>query len=226
MPIGPIFDPHRVAEGASGAEAPDQSGAVRVLVADGRPVVRDGLQALLELAPGFEAVGAVADGDALMRAAGDLRPHVVLLDMRLPGRDTLALIGRLGREHPGLAVLLFAERASSQQAAAAVAAGANGLVLKTAPVADLFAALVDAAGGGVVIDRDLAPEAGAGSVLTSREIEVVRLLAAGLTNREISRSLFISLATVRRHVETIRRKLGTSSRAAAVGEALRRGLLD
>jgi DNA-binding NarL/FixJ family response regulator len=149
-----------------------------------------------------------------------------LLDIRLAGADTLALVERLSRDHPELPVLLFAERASSEDAARAVASGANGLLLKTAPVADLLKALVDAAGGGVVIDQDLAPTGRLGAVLTSREIEVVRLLAGGLTNREISRALFISLATVRRHVESIRRKLGTSSRAAAVGEALRRGFVD
>ncbi|HEX8771126.1 MAG TPA: response regulator transcription factor [Acidimicrobiales bacterium] len=201
----------------------DRLASVRVLVADDQPVVRDGVGLLLEAVDGFETVGSVATCEELLRAVRDLTPDVILLDIGPEGDDCLRTSQRLKLRHPEVAVLLFPTRATGDQVRRALACGANGILLKDAPVPEVLESISTVAHGGVVVGADLA-EPGS-SQLSRREREVLRLLADGLSNRDISRSLFISVGTTKRHVENISRKLGTTNRAAAVAEALRRGLV-
>jgi DNA-binding NarL/FixJ family response regulator len=201
-----------------------QLASVRVAVADDQPVVREGISLLLDAIDGFETVACVGTCDELMRAARELTPDVILLDIGPEGDDCLATGQRLKLRHPDVAVLVFPASATDEHVERALALGASGIVLKDAPTPEVLDAIVTVAQGGIVVGRDLAPPSGS-SLLSSREKEVVGLLAAGLSNRDISRSLFISVGTTKRHVENIAKKLGTSNRASAAAEAIRRGLV-
>ena len=192
-------------------------------MADDQPVVREGIGLLLGAIDEFEVVGSAADCDELLLAVRDLRPDVVLLDIGAQGDDCLALSQRLKLRNPGVGVLLFPAEVAGGQVQRALACGANGVLLKNAPVPEVLEAITTVAHGGVALGADLIEADSPG--LSPREREVLRLMAAGLSNREISHSLFISIGTTKSHLESIARKLGTSHRAAAVAEAIRRGLV-
>ena len=208
-----------------GGAQPDED--VRVLIADDQPVVREGFSLLLDAVDGFHAVGCVSDCDELVNAVKEHEPDVVLLDMCLGGEEGLVVIQRVKARHPDVAVLLFPTDIAEASLKQALACGINGVMLKNAPVQEILESINKVAGGTFVLGRDLAApsESSEPSQLSSREREVLRLLADGLSNREISQSLFISVATTKSHLENIARKLGTSHRAAAVAEAIRRGLV-
>ncbi|WCE02499.1 response regulator transcription factor (plasmid) [Streptomyces sp. HUAS 31] len=213
------------------------SGApVRLLLVDDHTVVRAGLRALLGGEPGFEVVGETGDASDGVRLAERLRPDVVLMDLRLPGgagpaSDGVDATRRLLAAVPGTRVVMFTGYGSQSDVRRAVEAGATGYVLKAGPPAELLRAVRIAAAGGM----GLAPEAAKHLVghlmrpepaFTGREIEVVRLLAHGLSNRGIADALFLAEATVKSHLIRIYRKLGSSNRASTVKEAIRLGLVE
>ncbi|MFF9776421.1 response regulator [Streptomyces sp. NPDC013978] len=216
---------------------PDGS-ALRVLIVDDHVVVRAGLRALLTGEPGFDVVGETGDGEEAVRLTARLRPDVVLMDLRLtddtapgPRADGLAATRRIAAETPGSRVVVLTSSGTRGDVVRAMEAGARGYVLKAGPPEELFRAVRAAAAGGT----GLAPEAAGhlaghladpGTVLSDREIEVVRLLALGHSNRSIAASLFLSEATVKTHLVRVYRKLGTENRASTVSEAVRRGLLE
>lgn len=193
-------------------------------MADDQPVVREGVGLLLDAVDGFETVGRVASCEELLVAVRELTPDVVLLDIGPAGDECLALSQRLMLRHPDVGVLLFPAEASDEHVGRALAAGARGVVLKNSPAPEVLEALVTVAQGGVAVGADLRDRSDDGG-LSTREREVVQLLAAGMSNRDISRTLFISMGTTKRHVENIARKLGTTNRASAAAEAIRRGLV-
>jgi DNA-binding NarL/FixJ family response regulator len=197
---------------------------VRVLVADDQPVVREGLSMLLEAVDGFDVLGCPTGCEEMLREIRETLPDVVLLDMCVEGEDGVTMIQRIKLRHAGVGVLLFPSSISDDSLGRALACGVNGVILKNAPVPEVLEALTVVARGGSVLGPDLAGPSEA-SLFSRREREVLRLMAAGLNNREIGRSLFISLGTTKSHVESIARKMGTSHRAAAVAEAFRRGLV-
>lgn len=197
---------------------------VRVLVAEDQPVVREGFGLLLEAVEGFEVAGCVADCDELLRVLSAQPTDVVLLDMRLGGEEGLVVTQRIKLRHPEVGVLLFPTDIADEPLERALACGVNGVMLKSAPVPEVLDAIAEVARGGFVLGRDLAAPSES-SRLSPREREVLRLLAEGMSNREIGRTLFISVGTTKSHLESIARKLGTSHRAAAVAEAIRRGLV-
>lgn len=197
---------------------------VRVLVADDQPVVREGFSMLLDAVHGFTVVGCPLDCDELLVMASNREADVVLLDMCLDSGDGEEFTQSIKRRHPGVAILLFLHGIAEEPLERALASGVNGVILKDAPVTEVLEAIRAVAGGAHVLGRDLvAPSEG--SQFSPREREVLRLLADGLNNRQISRALFISLSTTKTHLENIARKLGTTHRAAAVAEAIRRGLV-
>ncbi|ADJ47266.1 two-component system response regulator [Amycolatopsis mediterranei S699] len=208
---------------------------LRLLIADDHAVVRAGLRALLEGEEGFEVAGEASSGEDAVRLAGQLVPDVVLMDLRFAGVnqgiDGVEAIRRLAIAAPGVPVVMLTSYAGRADAVRALGAGARGYVLKAGPPEELFRAVRSAAAGGL----GLAPEIVDGLVgqvvspdpdLTTREIEVIRLLASGRSNRAIAEALFLSEATVKTHLVRIYRKLGADNRAAAVSEAVRRGLLE
>lgn len=212
---------------------------LRIVIVDDHTVVRAGLRALLEGEPGFEVVGETGDGTDAVDLAARLRPDVVLMDLRLTdsgrspdGVDGIVATRRILAGTPGVRVVMLTSYGRTADVLRAVEAGARGYVLKAGPPEELFRAVRAAAAGGMA----LAPEAAAGvvghaverpgPVLSEREIEVVRLLAEGHSNRAIAGALFLAEATVKTHLVRIYRKLGTENRAATVSEAVRLGLIE
>ena len=205
---------------------------MKVLLVDDHVVVRAGLRALLEGEPGFEVVGETGDGGTAIRLALDLQPDLVLMDLRLAagGMDGIEATRRLAGLMPGVKIVVLTSHGTRTDVALALAAGARGYVLKAGPPDELFRALRTVHEGGTGIAQEavglLVDEVTSPSTLLSdREVEVVRLLAGGRSNREIASELFLSEATVKTHLVRIYRKLGSTNRAGAITEALRRGLV-
>jgi DNA-binding NarL/FixJ family response regulator len=207
------------------------SGMVRVLLVDDHPVVRAGLRTLLDASGRIEVVGEAGTGEDGVRLARDLRPDVVLMDLRLGGGlDGVGATAALGRLDPAPRVLILTTYDTDADILRAVEAGAAGYLLKDADTDDLVAAVRAAARGETVlaprvarrlVDRLHSPR----PELSARELEVLSLVAEGLPNRAIARRLFISEATVKSHLVHAFTKLGADSRIGAVNEARRRGLL-
>ncbi|MGI5287389.1 response regulator [Nonomuraea polychroma] len=200
---------------------------VRLLIADDHPIVRDGLRAALGSRPGLEIVGEAADGEQAVRLSAELRPDVVLMDLRMPGMDGVAAIRRLHGTGPRVLVLTTFDT----DVLPALEAGASGYLLKDAPPEELERAVLATHRGETVLAPAAAGRLAAQvrkpsrGTLSARELEVLRLVAGGATNKEAAARLFISEASVKTHLLHIYAKLDVRDRAAAVSEAYRRGLL-
>ncbi len=211
------------------------AGAKRLclLLVDDHPVVRTGLRGMFESDPGFSVVGEAADGAEGVARVVDLRPDVVLMDLQMPVVDGVEAIRRI-RALPGPPpVLVLTTYDSDVQILRAIEAGAAGYLLKDSPRDTLFAAVRSAAAGGSPLAPTVAARllgrmtaGGGGETLTLRELEVVRLVARGASNREIARDLRISEATVKTHLLKIFDKLGVADRTSAVTTAMERGLIE
>ncbi|SFG52267.1 response regulator transcription factor [Streptomyces mirabilis] len=208
---------------------------LRLLIADDHVVVRAGLRALLDGEPDLEVVGEAGSGEEAVQLALGLAPDVMLMDLRFAnaGRsiDGIAATRRLAAEVPGLPVVMLTSYSARVDVVRALEAGARGYVLKAGPPDELFRAVRSAAAGGVGLAPEIVGElvgqvVGLRTDLTQREVDVVRLMSEGHSNRSIAESLFLSEATIKTHLVRIYRKLGVDKRAAAVSEAARRGLLD
>lgn len=210
--------------------------SLRVLIADDHEVVRAGLKSMFAAERDFEIVAEADDGDEAVRLALRHRPQVVLMDIRMPGSDGLAALGRLRTEMPEIAVIMFTGHDNPTYAARAIALGAAGYLVKTASGADVISAIRQAAAGQSLWSRDglrrmtgalSTPRAGdeLEAPLTRRESEVLRQLALGLSNKEIGQAMEISYETVKEHVQHILRKLGVADRTQAAVWAVRKGLV-
>lgn len=208
---------------------------IRLLIVDDHPVVRTGLRHLFETQPGFAVTGEAADGAAAVEAVATDRPDIVLMDLRMPVMDGVEAIRRIRALADPPPVLVLTTYDSDVQILAAIEAGAAGYLLKDAPREILFSSVLSAVAGG----SPLAPTVAARLVhrlgnraaralepLTPRELDVVRLVARGSSNREIARDLRISQATVKTHLLSIFEKLGVADRTSAVVTALERGLIQ
>ncbi|QMU75948.1 response regulator transcription factor [Streptacidiphilus sp. PB12-B1b] len=210
---------------------------IRVLLVDDHPVVRRGLRALLEELPELEPVGEAADGDEALRLlnrlrqAGGPRPDVVLMDLQMgAGMNGVEATRRITALPDPPSVLVLTVYSTDADILAAVEAGATGYLLKDAPPEELAAAVRAAARGETVLAPPVAARlmgrVRAGRpALSPRETEILELLAEGLANRQISKRLFISEATVKTHLVHVYDKLGVDSRTAAVAAAISSGLL-
>ncbi|GAA4487606.1 response regulator transcription factor [Actinoallomurus oryzae] len=206
-------------------------GPIRLLIADDHPVVRDGLSSMFAREPGFEVVGEAGDGAEAVRLAEELRPDVILMDLRMPGMDGVTAIAELARQGTAARVLVLTTYDTDSHVLPAIEAGATGYLLKDAPRSELLRAVRAAAHGEAVLSPSVASRLmnrvrtpGSGP-LSRREIEVLELVAAGCTNRQAAARLFITEATVKTHLLHIYDKLDVGDRAAAVAEAYNRGLL-
>ena len=204
---------------------------IRLLIADDHPVVRDGLSGMFARDPGFEVLGEAGDGTEAIRLAQALSPDVILMDLRMPGMDGLTAITELARRGITARVLVLTTYDTDSYVVPAIEAGATGYLLKDAPRDELLRAVRAAAHGQAVLSPSVAtrlmsrvrkPDT---KPLSRRELEILKLVAAGTTNRDAAAKLLISEATVKTHLLNIYAKLGVSDRAAAVGEAFNRGLL-
>ena len=224
---------------------------VTVVVADDQSAVGEGLVLLLGTLPGISVAGQASDGDAAVDLVARTRPQVVLMDLNMPGCDGVAATRRITAEHPGTRVVVLTTYADDESIIGALQAGALGYLTKDATRAEIGRALRAAAAGQAVLDPDVqrrllsaaarAPEmpappgapgspggAGSGEAedLTPREAEVLRLIAAGQSNREIARTLFVSEATVKTHVNRIFAKTASRDRAQAIRYAYTHGYAD
>jgi DNA-binding NarL/FixJ family response regulator len=208
---------------------------IRVLVVDDHPVVRRGLRAMVDELPEVTAVGEAADGaaalDLLAALPADRRPDVVLMDLQMgTGMHGVEATRRITALPDPPAVLVLTTYSTDADILAAVEAGATGYLLKDAPPEDLAAAIQATARGETVLAPPVAARllgrvrAGRPS-LSPREAEILQLLAEGLPNRQISKRLFISEATVKTHLVHIYDKLGVDSRTSAVAAGLTAGLI-
>jgi DNA-binding NarL/FixJ family response regulator len=201
---------------------------IRVLIVDDHPIVRDGLRAAFEGADDVEVAGEAADGAEAIALATAIGPDVVLMDLRMPGMDGVTAIGRLRGSGPRVLVLATFDT----DVLPALEAGASGYLLKDAPPEELVRAVrathrgetvLAPAAAGRLAEHVRRPARGA---LSDRELQVLRLVAGGATNREAASGLFISEASVKTHLVHIYAKLDVADRAAAVGEAYRRSILS
>ena len=207
---------------------------IRVLIADDHMVVREGLRAILDAAPDLLPVGEATDGAEAVRLVGETAPDVILMDLRMPGMDGIEAIRRIKALHPDAQVVILTTYDDDDHIVRGLRAGARGYLLKVTGRNVLFEAIRAAARGesllpSEVVDKVVANLQGPRPVetgkLSSREGQVLALLAQGAANKEIARELGISERTVKAHVTSIFNKLGASSRAEAVAIALRSGLL-
>jgi DNA-binding NarL/FixJ family response regulator len=208
------------------------AGQIRVLIADDHEIVRRGLRAVLELDPALEVVGDAATGMQAVRLAHRLRPDVVVMDLVMPELDGVAATEVIRRELPDTKVLVLTSMLEDASVTGAVRAGAIGYLLKDTSAAELRRAIKSAAEGQLQLSprvaarlmREVAgPERP--DALSARELEVLRLLARGLANKEIARELGIAEKTVKTHVSGILGKLGLQSRTQAALHAARVGLV-
>ncbi len=205
--------------------------SIGVLIVDDHPVVRDGLKGMFAREPGFTVVGEASDGDEALAKAAVLLPDVVLMDLRMPGVGGVEAIELLAARGIPSWVLVLTTFDTEVDVLPAIEAGATGYLLKDAPRQELLRAVRAAAQGEAVLSPAIATRLlgqvrrPAGEMVSERELEVLRLVARGSTNRETADRLFISEATVKTHLLHIYAKLGVNDRASAVAAAYDRGLL-
>ncbi|MFQ5576869.1 MAG: response regulator [Anaerolineae bacterium] len=217
------------------------SGAIKVLLADDHVVVRAGTRQLIERHPDITVIGEASNGHEAVQLAADLTPDVVVMDVRMPGVSGIEATKRIKAEHPTMAVLVLTAHDDDEYVFALLQAGANGYLLKTAEADELVKAIRTVVGGQLALTPTVAgkvvsqftsgktlpdvlssiqPDYGG---LTGREMDILRLVGKGLTNKEIGRTLYISDRTVQAHLSNIFSKLNVSSRTEAVMHAVRRG---
>lgn len=204
---------------------------IRVLVADDHAVVRAGIVSLLEAEDGIEVVGEAVDGEDAVGRALALRPDLVVMDVRMPKLTGDQATARIREQAPEVRVLVLTTYESDASILAAIEAGASGYLLKAAPAEELVAGVRSVAAGEVALSPAIAAQLvtrmrePAPAALTPRETEVLRLVAEGLSNRQIGERLFLGEATVKTHLLRTFEKLGVNDRTRAVTLAMERGLL-
>jgi two-component system nitrate/nitrite response regulator NarL len=209
---------------------------VRVVVADDHPLFREGIERAVRERPELELVAAAAEGREALATIRDLEPHVAVLDLRLPGLDGLQILNAVVRDGMPSRVLFLSASGDPELVYRAVQMGAAGYFRKEADREVILDAIAAVARGRTVIDPELQAGVfeqvrlrGTGDdrpILTAREREVLTLMAEGLTGPQIAERLIVALPTVKTYQARLYEKLGVSERAAAVAEAMRRGLLE
>jgi two-component system nitrate/nitrite response regulator NarL len=212
------------------------SDRIRVVVADDHPLLRDAIERAVRQRPELELVAAAADGRDALRAIRELAPDVAVLDLRMPGLDGIQILNAATRDGLATRVLILSASGDPELVYEAIQGGAAGYFLKEADRDAILDAIAAVARGQTAIDPDL--QAGVFEqirlrgivddrpVLTAREREVLALTAEGLSGPQIAERLIVALPTVKTHQARLYEKLGVSERAAAVAEAMRRGLLE
>jgi DNA-binding NarL/FixJ family response regulator len=218
----------------------ENTDAVTVVVADDQSAVREGLVLLLGTLPGIAVIGEAEDGEAAVEAAAAKNPQVVLMDLNMPRCDGVEATRRIRASQPQTQVVVLTTYSDDESIIGALRAGALGYLTKDATRAEIGRAVLAAAAGQAVLDPEVqrrllsaavrAPAATAEPSqeddLTPREAEVLRLIAAGKSNREIARALFVSEATVKTHVNRIFAKTGSRDRSQATRYAYTHGYAD
>jgi DNA-binding NarL/FixJ family response regulator len=218
---------------------------IRILLADDHPIVREGLRAVLETQTDFEVIAECATGDEALRLSSTLHPDMMLLDLEMPVMDGVETIRRLRQMPRAPRIIVFTAFDNDERIIHAIQAGADGYLLKGAPREEIFNAVRVTMQGGSLLQplvaskllRHVGQQHVSGTparqmakvppieALTERELEVLRLLAQGMPNKEIATHLVISERTAKFHVSSIMGKLGATNRTEAVSLAAQRGLI-
>jgi DNA-binding NarL/FixJ family response regulator len=225
-PIAEFIEPEQ--QRAYSTPMEDASGAIKVLIIDDHPVVRLGLKTMLESEEQIVVTGAVGSAREGIAEVEKVRPDVVLMDLRMPEMEGVEAITELRRKDQNIRVLVLTNYEDDEYVLHAMQAGAMGYLLKNTPQEEIIRAVDMVNQNQRCVSPEVAKrltEAVAREELTQRELEVLKLVADGLTNKEIAEHLFISAKTARNHVANCLLKLGADDRTEAVTTAVRRGLI-
>ncbi|MFL6611836.1 MAG: response regulator [Pseudomonas sp.] len=203
--------------------------AIRVALVDDHALVRDGIRALLSVMPRLEVVGEAENGVQALEMVGRCQPDLLLMDIGLKDMNGLELTRQLGKQYPGLKILILSMYDNHEYVSESVRAGASGYVLKNSPSKEIIAAIEAIISGGTFysaeIAQRLATDPNTDSELTPRESQVLAKMVQGLNNKEMARELDISVRTVETHRLSIRRKLNIDKPAALAKYAIDHGII-
>jgi DNA-binding NarL/FixJ family response regulator len=211
-------------------------GAIKILIADDHPVVREGLFAMLSREVDFEVVGEAKDGVEAVNKTKELSPDVVLMDLRMPDMDGVEAMRQIKSAMPDVKFIILTTYSDDEYIFSGIEAGARAYLLKDAPREDLFKAiravyrgesLIQPVVASKLLDRfsELSRGTPSGEGLSERELEILQLMAKGAANKEISAQLSIAQSTVKTHIANIFQKLGVNDRTEAVTHALKKGII-
>jgi DNA-binding NarL/FixJ family response regulator len=210
---------------------------IKILIVDDHPVVREGIGAMLKREPDFKIVGEAANGVEAVEKARELSPDVILMDLRMPEMDGVEAITKIKEERPETKFIILTTYSDDEYIFKGIAAGARAYLLKDAPRDELFKAiravyrgesLIQPVVASRVLDKlaELSKRNPSAETLSDREIEVLRLMAKGVSNSNIAEQLSITQSTVKTHITSIFQKLNVTTRTEAVTTALRRGIIQ
>ena len=211
--------------------------AIKILIVDDHPVVREGIGAMLKREPDFKIVGEASNGVEAIEKARELSPDVTLMDLRMPEMDGVEAITRIKEEKPEVKFIILTTYSDDEYIFKGIAAGARAYLLKDAPRDELFKAiravyrgesLIQPVVASRVLDKlaELSKKNPSAETLSDREVEVLRLMAKGVSNSNIAEELSITQSTVKTHITSIFQKLNVTTRTEAVTTALRRGIIQ
>ena len=211
--------------------------SIRVLIVDDHAIVREGQRALIDTEPGMAVVGEANDGFKAVKLADSLQPDVILLDLHMPRKDGIEAIEEIKAENPEARILVLTSFTEDEKVYAAIKAGAMGYLLKDSSPQEILKAIRQVYQGEMSMRPSIANKlihelqrtsnmTPTEDPLTAREVEILKLVAQGLSNQEIAEKLVISERTVRTHVTNILSKLHLANRTQATLYALREGLAD
>jgi len=209
---------------------------IKILIVDDHPVVREGLTSMLSREENFQVVGTAENGAVAIQKAGELKPDVILMDMRMPEVDGIEAMSEIKAKNPEIKFIVLTTYDNDEYIFKGIEAGARAYLLKDAPREDLFKAiravykgesLIEPAIAGKVLDRfaQLSRQSQTSEGISDRELEVLTLMAKGTGNKLIAVTLNIGESTVKTHIQSIFQKLGVNARTEAVTEALRRRII-
>jgi len=210
--------------------------AIKILIADDHPVVREGLFAMLSREVDFDVIGEAKDGVEAVNKAKELSPDVVLMDLRMPEMDGVEAMRQIKSEMPDVKFIILTTYSDDEYIFSGIEAGARAYLLKDAPREELFKAiravhrgesLIQPVVASKLLDRfsELSRRTPSGDELSSRELEILCLMAKGAANKEISAQLNIAQSTVKTHISNIFQKLGVNDRTEAVTQAIKKGII-
>jgi DNA-binding NarL/FixJ family response regulator len=211
-------------------------GAIKILIADDHPVVREGLFAMLNREVDFDVVGEAKDGMEAVNKTKELSPDIVLMDLRMPDMDGVEAMRKIKEAMPDVKFIILTTYSDDEYIFSGIEAGARAYLLKDAPREDLFKAiravyrgesLIQPVVASKLLDRfsELSRGTPSGEGLSERELEILQLMAKGAANKEISAQLSIAQSTVKTHIANIFQKLGVNDRTEAVTQALKKGII-